>query len=83
MTPSLAHTAMRKPAEVWVFPVHLRQGKQPADDTAEVLAVMDLLSKHCFGCVSALTPTAQHAILLDVTEQLLDRLEANRTGRAS
>lgn len=56
-------------------------GKQPPDDTAQVIACMDLLSKHLCGSISALVPVEDHEIFLEGVEWILDGLEINRLAR--
>ena len=74
------------PAQIIAIPKAIMQQrgwKVPPDDTLGLRAAMDALSLHLYGCVAALVPTSDHAILLDGMAKLLKRLDANKQGRAS
>lgn len=53
----------------------------PPDDTAQLIACMDVLSKHLRGCVSAILPTEEHEVFLAHVSDLLDDLELVRLRR--
>jgi hypothetical protein len=53
----------------------------PPDDTEQLIACMDLLSKKLRGCVSAVLPTDEHAVFLEHVGALLDELELVRLRR--
>jgi hypothetical protein len=69
---------------VIVHPRAFKATKRPPDDYQDRLVeLMDLVSKHDFGCPSALLPTAQHQVLLDTIEGYLTKRAAMPTVRAS